>query len=581
MTVKRFTLFALIGAMIAALVLVVAAQDDSSGFKRGKRGFERVSSLILEATGLDEATVIASLKDGSTVAELIEANDGDVDSVIAAMVAEVTAEVNAGVAAGQLSQERADAMLGMIEAEITEGIHGSFDDFADGKGRRGRQMPEGGFGFDGDSNPILEATGLDEATMIASLKDGSTVAELIEANGGDVDSVIAAMVAEVTAEVNEKVEAGQVTRERADVMLGMIEVEITEGIHSSFDDFADGKGRRGRPMPEGGFGFDGDSSPILEATGLDESAVEEALISGSTLAELIEANGGDVDSVIAAMVAEVTAEVNEKVEAGQVTRERADAMLGMIEVEITEGIHSSFDDFADGKGRRGRSMPEGGFGFDGDSSPILEATGLDESAVEEALISGSTLAELIEANGGDVDSVIAAMVAEVTAEVNEKVEAGQVTRERADVMLGMIEVEITEGIHSSFDDFADGKGRRGRSMPEGGFGFDGDNSPILEATGLDESAVEEALISGSTLAELIEANGGDVDSVIAAMVAEVTAEVNAGVAAGQVTRERADAMLGMIEVEITEGIHSSFDDFADGKGRPGHGFGFWGRDKGA
>ena len=361
MTVKRFTLFALIGAMIAALVLVVAAQDDSSGFKRGKRGFERVSSLILEATGLDEAAVIASLKDGSTVAELIEANDGDVDSVIAAIVAEVTAEVNAGVAAGQLSQERADAMFGMIEVEITEGIHGSdeaaviaslYDRFGDGKGR---PMPRG---FERVSSLILEATGLDESAVEEALISGSTLAELIEANDGDVDSVIAAIVAEATAEVNEKVEAGQVTRERADVMLGMIEVEITEGIHGSFDDFADGKGRRGRSMPEGGFGFDGVSSLILEATGLDESAVEEALISGSTLAELIEANDGDVDSVIAAIVAEATAEVNAGVAAGQLSQERADAMLGMIEVEITEGIHGSFDDFGDGKGRPGH-----GFGF--------------------------------------------------------------------------------------------------------------------------------------------------------------------------------------------------------------------------
>ena len=331
MTVKRFTLFTLIGAMIAELVFAVSAQGDNDrGFKRGMFGFDGGSNPILEATGLDEAAVYAALKDGSTLAELIEANGGDVDSVAAAMIAQATAEINARVEAGQVSQARADAMLGMIEVEITEGIHNSFDDFADGKGRRGRPglpMPRGEFGFDGGSDPILEATGLDEAAVYAALKDGSTLAELIEANGGDVDSVAAAMVAQATAEINA----------RADAMLGMIEAEITEGIHSSFDDFADGKGRRGRPglpMPRGEFGFDGDSNPILEATGLDEAALWEALKSGSTLAELIEANGGDVDSVVAAMVAQATA-------------------------EITEGIHSSFDDFDMGKGPHGYR----GFGF--------------------------------------------------------------------------------------------------------------------------------------------------------------------------------------------------------------------------
>ena len=230
MTVKRFTLVTLIGAMIAVLVFAVSAQGDNDrGFKRGMLGFDGGSNPILEATGLDEAAVYAALKDGSTLAELIEANGGDVDSAVAAMIAQATAEINARVEAGQVSQARADAMLGMIEVEITEGIHNSFDDFADGKGRRGRPglpMPRGEFGFDGDSNPILEATGLDEAALWEALKSGSTLAELIEANGGDVDSVAAAMVAQATA-------------------------EITEGIHSSFDDFDMGKGPHGYR----GFGF--------------------------------------------------------------------------------------------------------------------------------------------------------------------------------------------------------------------------------------------------------------------------------------------------------------------------------------
>ena len=226
MTVKRFTLFTLIGAMIAALVLGVSAQD--GGFKRWKPGFDGDSNPILEATGLDEAAVHAALNDGSTLAELIEANGGDVDSVIAAAVAQAASEVNERVEAGRLSRERADAMLEMLEVEIAEGIHGSFDGFAagKGKGRRGRSMPGGRFGFDGGGNPILEATGLDEAAVYAALKDGSTLAELIEANGGDVDSVIEAVLAD-------------------------IEAVITEDIHSGFDGSWARKGRHGF----GGFGF--------------------------------------------------------------------------------------------------------------------------------------------------------------------------------------------------------------------------------------------------------------------------------------------------------------------------------------
>ena len=38
---------------------------------------------MLEATGLDAEALRAALAEGSTIAELIEANDGDVESVIA------------------------------------------------------------------------------------------------------------------------------------------------------------------------------------------------------------------------------------------------------------------------------------------------------------------------------------------------------------------------------------------------------------------------------------------------------------------------------------------------------------------
>ena len=311
MTVKRFTLFALVSAILAALALVVSAQDSQGrGFKQGRFGFGPNGSSILEVTGLEsEAALWEALKDGSTIAELIEANGGDVDSVIAELVAAAADDINARMA----------AMLETLEADITAQLHSGLGRFEGGKGR---PMPRGGFGLRGMEAIILEATGLESETALReALKDGSTIAELIEANGGDVDSVIAELVAAAADDINARMAA----------MLETLEADITAQLHSGLGRFEGGKGR---PMPRGGFGLRGMEAIVLEATGLEsKTALREALEDGSTIAELIEANDGDVDSVIAELVTAATEDINAA----------AAAKLETLEADITTRIHSRFE----------------------------------------------------------------------------------------------------------------------------------------------------------------------------------------------------------------------------------------------
>jgi len=131
MTIKRFTLFSLMSALLlVSLSAIISAQDDDSSKRRWGMGD---ASIVLDATGLDMAGLLEALKAGSTVAELIETNGGDVDSVIADLMAQATATINANVA----------QRLESLEAEITERVNSSLMGFADRKGRRGRH----GFGF--------------------------------------------------------------------------------------------------------------------------------------------------------------------------------------------------------------------------------------------------------------------------------------------------------------------------------------------------------------------------------------------------------------------------------------------------
>ena len=84
-----------------------------------------------------------------------------------------------------------------------------------------------------DSTVLTDATGLTDAELYAALRDGSTIAELIEANGGDVDAVIAELIAEATTELTSKVEAGDITQEQADVLIANMEARITDHLNGT------------------------------------------------------------------------------------------------------------------------------------------------------------------------------------------------------------------------------------------------------------------------------------------------------------------------------------------------------------
>ena len=168
MIFKRFTLFVLIVALAAGMASAISAQDESGKSRSGAGGF---NALLQEATGLDADALRQAIRDGATPAELIEANGGDLTAVIADMVADANSAIEAA------SSER----LAQLSDDITAFVSGDR-----GKGRRGMAIRGASM-----ISILEEATGLDLAGLRAALADGSTPAELIEANDGDLSRQLA------------------------------------------------------------------------------------------------------------------------------------------------------------------------------------------------------------------------------------------------------------------------------------------------------------------------------------------------------------------------------------------------------
>ena len=79
------------------------------------------------------------------------------------------------------------------------------------------------------------AIGIEESELRASLDEGQSIAEVAEANGVDVESVIDAMGAAESEHITEKVEEGRISQDEADEKLAELDSRITERVNGAED----------------------------------------------------------------------------------------------------------------------------------------------------------------------------------------------------------------------------------------------------------------------------------------------------------------------------------------------------------
>jgi hypothetical protein len=235
MNAKKLTLLVFVLAVMALFVGAVSAQEapttpPGNGDRHGqhqRRGHELIT-VVAEQTGLTEEDILAQVRDGATLAEIITANGGDVDAVIAAVVEEATTRIATAVTEGRITQERADEMLANLQETVTSAINGELQ-----LGRGGGLGGRGGRdGMRAVLDLVVEQTGLTRAEVLAQVQDGATVAEILTANDVDVAAFIDSAVAQAETKIAEAVAAGRITQEQADERLAQLRERLTDFINN-------------------------------------------------------------------------------------------------------------------------------------------------------------------------------------------------------------------------------------------------------------------------------------------------------------------------------------------------------------
>ncbi len=118
--------------------LKAAAPGRGGDGREGKGDAGADLSAAATALGLSEADLRTALRSGKTLAQVAQAHNVTVDSLVQALVDAQTARIARDVAAGKLTQAQADKRLAGLSARITERVSGTRPEHADTPGGQGR-----------------------------------------------------------------------------------------------------------------------------------------------------------------------------------------------------------------------------------------------------------------------------------------------------------------------------------------------------------------------------------------------------------------------------------------------------------
>lgn len=174
-----------------------------------------------EALGITEDELRSALQDGKSIAQVAEEQGIDVQVVIDALVADATERL-----------AEIEAALPERMTELVNRTGWGEDDGPGGPGRRGRlrQLALGA---------TAEAIGITADELRAALAEGSTVAQVAEANGVDVQDVIDALVADATERIDAAVASGDLDAARAEEMKANLVERITARVNGEHPDRLD------------------------------------------------------------------------------------------------------------------------------------------------------------------------------------------------------------------------------------------------------------------------------------------------------------------------------------------------------
>ncbi len=246
-------------------------------------------------------------------------------ALFAAMSAGLLAGTGAGFVLGVpgLTSAAGDVETDSIDERSSDGAKDGADGrHGGGKGKGGKM---------GSPETLATALGVDTETLRSEFAAGKSIADIAAEQGIAIDTVVAALVADLEEHLDEHVADGSLTEDEAAEKLASAEDRISEKVNEVPPTRDRNSGpRRGGQLP----------AAVLEMLGIDGPALREALSEGKSVADIAEENGVEIGDIVSALVDERAAHLAEHVADGSLTEDEAAEKLEAMEAKITERLNT-------------------------------------------------------------------------------------------------------------------------------------------------------------------------------------------------------------------------------------------------
>jgi len=232
------TLVAAVAAVFLLTAVTVSAVLAHGGFGRGG-GKSDAATAIEEQTGLSQDELRTRLQGGESLAEIIEAEGGDLEAVVTAALTGLDEKFDALVEAGRLESSQVDDYKAAAEQRVRDWLAGTYE------GKRGKGRGRLGGKAVGLISIVSEQTGVSVEDIRTKLTDGSSLADVIDEADGDQTAVTDAAMAAFEERLTAAIDSGRVSADQADELRQDMRERIDAALQADGGPGCKGHGKSG------------------------------------------------------------------------------------------------------------------------------------------------------------------------------------------------------------------------------------------------------------------------------------------------------------------------------------------------
>ncbi|MEE8517765.1 MAG: hypothetical protein V3S98_01405 [Dehalococcoidia bacterium] len=391
---------------------------------------EDLAALI----GMEPSQFFALLREGLTPAEIAEQAGISRETLEERLHELARQRVDALVESGALTAEDGEKFI----ARLIENIGKLLDRAREEDKDERRERPDVDLNLSLDRELIARLLGLSVEELVAMLREGMTIQEIMERQGVSAQDIIEGLLAPVRERITNAVEQGNLDRQRAAAILAKAREQIIQMLRSFGSNRGSGENRatdQRTAKPNQGSnplyaGVPLSANDVASALGVSPSELQKWLGSDSGIRGLLEERGIEASTLVDKLLRVVEERFTRPDNASDVAREKIISVLAETKRRLLNDLGAERSvRTADVRGGANRSGSRVLSALPFDLRRIAEAMGVETDRLEALMAEGLTVAQIADRAGVNLGRIVSSLTAASERQARVAIERGEVSED--------------------------------------------------------------------------------------------------------------------------------------------------------